>query len=53
MSLSSYLKQNGVTCSVKEFIESTGKSRQTVAKYYSNEPRMIDAYIKKYKKGIE
>jgi hypothetical protein len=53
MSLSSYLKQNGVTCSVKVFIEGTGKHRDTIAKYFKNERQMIDAYIKRYKKGNE
>jgi hypothetical protein len=53
MSLSSYLKQNGVTCSVKVFIEGTGKHRDTIAKYFKNERQMIDAYIKQYKKGNE
>lgn len=53
MSLSSYLKQNGVTCSVKVFIEGTGKSRQTIAKYFNDNRQMIDAYIKRYKKGNE
>lgn len=49
ITLSKYLKSKSVTCSVKEFIESSPKSRTTIEKYFKSERQMIDAYIEEWK----
>ena len=49
ISLRQYLIDKKVTCSVKEFIETSPKGRSTIEKYFKHERQMIDVYIEDWK----